>query len=194
MILISVIIVAVIVVGAAVVLSILSQRKRDETWRQFASEIGGEFVPGALFRSSKIQAHAGQAAVTVDTYTVSNGDTSTTYTRMRAPMQTSDGFEFSIERKGWIGRLDKALGTKHIDVGDADFDHDFLVRGNNEYKIQSLLLDQGLRREMQEQKSLQLAARKNELRLEVTGAVKDVDRLKALFRLFGEMLERVGKV
>jgi hypothetical protein len=170
----------------------LSQRKRDAAWKQFASEIGGDFFPGGFLRASKIEAHAGQAVVTIDTYSVSSGDSSTNYTRMRTPIDNPDGFKFTIQRKGLIGRLDKALGTQHIDIGDADFDKDFLVQSNNEFRIQSLLLDQGLRTEMQAQKSLDLGIRGNELRLEVTNVVDDTSRLQALYKLFGDVLAKLG--
>lgn len=170
----------------------MGRRNRDKAWEQFASELGGEFVPGRFLRSGTIEKRAGQSVVTIDTYSVPSGDSSTSYTRLRAAFQNSDGLQFTIQRKGLIGRLDKALGMPHIEMGDEALDRDFVIQGNNEPKVRSLLADPGLCRSIQSQRSIELVAKDNELRLEVTGVVKDIDRLKELYKLFADVLGRVG--
>ena len=57
---------------------------RDEIWRQLSHEIGGEFVEGSFTKSSRVKVQIKEWVVTLDTFTVSTGNSSSTYTRMRA--------------------------------------------------------------------------------------------------------------
>jgi hypothetical protein len=182
-----------VVFVAIVGVGVFFQSKRNDAWKQFAGEIGGEFVPGGFLRSSAVRAQAGQSTVTIDTYSVPSGDSNTTYTRLRAPFQNKDGLQLRIQRRGLVGRLEKALGTRHVDTGDTDFDRDFVVQSNNELKVQSLLLDQGIRSTVQAQRSIDLHVKDNELRLEVMGAVRDIDRLKVLYKLSCDALARLER-
>ena len=72
----------------------LFRPSREEIWRQLCSEIGAQYVEGGFWKGDKVQAHCGQWSITLDTYSQSNGKTSTTYTRMRAPYVNKDGFQF----------------------------------------------------------------------------------------------------
>ena len=95
------------------------RRRQDAAWRQLASEMGAEFIPGGLIRAGKVQAKLKQWIVTLDTYSVPSGDSNTTYTRLRAPLKKKDGFQFTIFRTGLISKLDKALGAQDIEIGGA---------------------------------------------------------------------------
>ncbi len=181
----------VLVLGVAAWLWIAG-RKREAAWRQFANEIGAEFIRGGWFHSSKVQTRLRDWVVTVDTYTVPSGDSSTTYTRIRAPFQDEAGFQFSISRAGLIGKLDKVLGAQDIDTGVADFDRDFVIRGNSESKVKSLFADPGLRQRMQAQRSVHLRLTGKALSLEVQGIIRDVERLKSLFELFKDVLYQLA--
>ncbi len=185
-------------VGVVIILFILwivgSRIRRAQwvtAWKQFASEIGAEFVEGGFFRTSKVQARVKQWTVTLDTYSVSSGDSNETYTRMKSSIQDKDGFWFTIFQTGLVAKLDKALGVQKIDVGDSEFDQAFTIRSNNESRVQSLFSNLKIRQMIQAQKSITLAIRKNELRLETRGVVRDVERLKPLFELFKEMLNQL---
>ena len=95
---------------------------KDEVWRQLSEEIGAEFVQGGFWKRSKVQAHVDPWTVTPDTYTASSDDSSTTYTRLRAPYVNPDGFRFTIYRKGFFSDLGKLLGMQDIEVGVPEFD------------------------------------------------------------------------
>lgn len=181
----------VLLIGG-IIWAVAARQKQDAAWEQLASEIGAEFVKGGFFRSNKVQAKARESIVTLDTFSVPSGDSSTVYTRMRAPLQSKDGFQFTIFRIGFISKLDKALGAQDIDIGDPDFDREFVIQGNNEPKVRVLLANLRIRQLIQGQKSIRLGVRDNELRFEVQGVIKDVERLKSLFELFKEMLYQLG--
>jgi len=185
-------------VGFVIILVILvivvSQMRRQQlatAWKQFANEIGAELIEGGFFRSSKVQARVKEWTVTLDTYSVSSGDSSENYTRIKTSIQDKDGFWFSIFRTGLVAKLDKALGAQKIDVGDPDFDQAFTIRSNNESKVRSLFSNLKIRQMLQAQKSITIAIRKNELHLETRGVIRDVERLKSLFELFKETLNQL---
>lgn len=181
-----------IVLVAVVVGFIITRRQRDNAWRQLANELGAEFISGGALHSSKVLAHVRQWTLTLDTYSVPSGDSSTTYTRLRSPLQNKDGFQFTLFREGLIGKLEKVLGAQDIEIGVEDFDHDFVIQGNNEPRLRALLLDVKIRQLIQGQRSIKLSLKGEELRFEAQGVIKDVPRLKSLFELFGELLDRLG--
>jgi hypothetical protein len=185
-------VISMVVFVTVVVLGfIILRSQQDKSWRQFAADIGGEFTPGGAFRSSKVLAHARQWTITLDTYSVPSGDSSTAYTRIVAPFHSPDAFEFRIFREGLVGKLDKALGMKDIEIGLADFDRDFIIQSNNDVRVRALLADVKIRQLIQAQHSIQLQAKSDSLRFDAQGVIRDVERLKSLFELFGEMLERL---
>ena len=162
--------------GAVIVFVILwvtisqtRRRERDEAWGQFASEIRAEFVDGGFFRSSKVQARAKEWTVILDTYSVSSGgDSRETCTRMRTSLRNQDGFQFTGFRTGLISKLDKTLGAQRIDIGDPEFDRDFVVQGNNESKVLALFANQRICQLIQAQRSMRTGVRKNELSIIAT--------------------------
>ena len=112
---------------------------REEIWRQLCSEIGAEFIDGGFWKGGKVEAHVKNWTITLDTYTVSTGHSHVTYTRMRAPFVSRDGFRFRIYRKSFFTGLGKMLGMQDIEVGQSvHFDEDFVIQGNDEYKVRSL--------------------------------------------------------
>jgi hypothetical protein len=169
----------------------IRRNQRDTVWRQFASEIGAEFIDGGFFRSSKVQAQVAGRMITLDTYSVSSEDSSEIYTRVRAPIQNRDGFQFAIFRTGLVAKLDKALGAQDIEIGDPDFDQAFTLRSNNVSKTQALFSNPKIRQLIQAQKFSSFGIKKNELSYDTKGIVRDVERLKAIFELVKETLSQL---
>lgn len=180
---------------------------KDEVWRRLCEEIGAEFVQGALWKGSKVRVHVDPWTITLDTYSVSNGESQATYTRIRAPYVNPDGFRFTVHRKGFFSGLGKWLGMQDIEVGDPDFDEAFVIRGNDEAKVRELLADPNLRALIAAQPRLRLTVKDgegwfgprfpedvDELQFQVEGVLKDVERLKGLFDLFAAVLERLCRL
>jgi hypothetical protein len=96
----------------------------NDAWRQLGSEIGAEFIAGSFFKGTpRVEARVGNWTVTLDTYTVSTGKSSVTFTRMRAPFINRDGFRFTIYRKSMFSRMGKLLGMQDVEVGGPKFEH-----------------------------------------------------------------------
>ena len=69
---------------------------KDKMWEEFSKHVGGEFFDGGFFKKDKVEISYKEWLITLDTYTVSSGKSSTTYTRMRAPYINADNFRFEI--------------------------------------------------------------------------------------------------
>ena len=116
-----------------------------EVWRRLAEETGSSFVDGGFWRGSKVVIRVKEWTITLDTFTVSTGKHSTTYTRLRAPYVNKDGFRFRIYRKSVFSGLGKLFGMQDIEVGYPEFDEPFIIQGNNPAKVKQLLSHEPLR-------------------------------------------------
>jgi hypothetical protein len=182
---------------------------RDEIWQQFAGAVGGNMTEGGFWGRSKVEAAHGQWIITLDTYTVSTGKSSVTYTRMRAPYVNPEGFQFTVYRRGIFSDIGKWLGMQDVEVGDPQFDQDFIIKGNDEAKVRRLFADAKLRELISAQPTIHFCVKDDEdrfwggrnfppdvdeLYFRVTGVIKDVDRLKLLYDLFSETLDELCRM
>lgn len=174
---------------------------QDEVWRRLSEETGGSFVDGGFWRGSKVVIRVKDWTLTLDTFTVSTGKSSTTYTRLRAPYRNKDGFRFRIYRKSIFSGLGKRFGMQDLEVGDPEFDEAFIVQGNDPSKVKQLLSYEPLRRRIAGQLNFHVEVKNDEgwfgadfpdgvdeLYFVVPGVIKDVDRLKSLFEIFALIL------
>jgi len=177
---------------------------KKEIWQVLSEQIGSEFVEGGFLKSDKVVAHIKQWIVTLDTYTVSTGKSSTTYTRMRAPYVNKDGNRFKIYRSGIFSGIGAALGMQDIEIGYPEFDEDFVIKGDNEQKLKELLKNTRIRELMQLQRRFHLEVKDDEgwfgasfpdgvdeLYFRVPGVIKELEQLKGLFELFSEVLNQL---
>lgn len=159
----------------------------DEVWKQLGEELGGKFVKGSFFRSSKVEARVKRWAVTLDTYTVSTGKTSVTYTRMRAPFVNHGGFRFLIYRKSPFSAVGKLLGMQDVEVGgpelesagplfgvpsyvdpdiiessEPEFDREFIIKSNDEEKVGRLFRPLRVRELVRSQPAIELRVKGRE--------------------------------
>jgi hypothetical protein len=155
-----------------------------------------------------VDAQVGQWVVTLDTFVVSTGKSTITFTRMRAPFVNRDGFRFRIHRKGFFSGLGKALGMQDIESGhSAAFDDAFILQGNDESKVRRLLANPEIRHLLEAQPRVRFELKDDEglfgprfpegvdeLQFLALGFIKDVERLKALFDLFHEVLEELHRM
>lgn len=181
---------------------------KDEAWRRLAQEIDADFIDGGLWKgSSKVQAQFGPWTVTLDTYTVHTGHAHFTYTRIRAPYVNPEGLRFTVYRKGLFSEVGKLLGMQDIEVGDPEFDEAFIVKGTDEAKVRELFADPEVRSLLLAQPQIRLEVKDSEgwfgpsfpedvdeLPFQVTGVIKEADRLKALFDLFASVLDRLCRI
>ena len=186
--------------------SILGPSK-DEIWNQIATDIGGGFIEGGFWGKDVLVYKRGEWQILLDTYTVSTGQSTVTFTRMRAPFVNKDGLYFRISRAGFFSSIGKRFGMQDIEIGDPFFDKQFIIKGNDPEKIKLLLADDRIKELCQRQPKIHLRIKDDEgrfgpdfpegvdeLYFECTGVIKETARLKSLFALFCVILERLVQI
>lgn len=177
---------------------------RKDAWQKVAEEMGFQMVEGGFFKTDKIIGKVYDWTITLDTYTVSTGKSSTTYTRIRAPYKYQDHFQFKIYRKGIFSNLGKILGTQDVIVGVPSLDENFIIQGNEEEKIITLFTHESIRKMIEGQERIRLEVKEDDgfmgtkfpegvrqLYFQDHGVIKDEKRLITLFYLFGETLKKM---
>mgnify|MGYP003574911603 CR=1 FL=1 len=180
---------------------------KTEVWQRLCAETGGDYVDGGFWKGDKVQVAHGEWVITLDTYAVSTGKVTVVYTRMRAPYVNPDGFRFTIYRRGFFSEIAKWLGMQDVEVGHAEFDRDFVIKGTDEAKVRALFENARLRELIAAQPEIHLAVKDDEgwggadfpadtdaLSFHVGGIIKDVERLKLLFDLFAETLDQLCRI
>jgi hypothetical protein len=176
---------------------------RKKVWRRLAAEMGARYVTGGFVRPDRVEAASGGWTITLETYY--SGADKRTYTRLRAEYISLDAFRFTVYRRGLFTEVAKSIGMQDVDVGHADFDRDFVVKGNDEAKLRALFSDPDLRRLVTVQPRLHLSVQEpwgffsrrrlpeNTLEMCYTapGVIKDPARLKGLFQLLAAALARL---
>jgi len=177
---------------------------KKEMWQQLAEEINASYVDGGFWQGDRVEAHVDNWTVVLDTYVVSTGKSTITYTRMRAPFVNINNFYFKIYRSGMFTGLGKLLGMQDINVGYEEFDEDFVIKSNSEEKVRQLFSNSSIRALIQDQPQINLEIKDDEgyfkahfpegvdeLCFMVTGVIKDIERLKELYELFAEVLREL---
>ena len=177
---------------------------KKEIWQQLAEKIQAEYVNKGFWAGDRVEAHVDNWIVVLDTYTVSTGKSSIIYTRMRAPFINIDNFYFKMYRTGIFSELGKVLGMEDINIGYEEFDKNFVIKSNSEEKVKRLFSNKSIRDLIEEQPDINLEIKDDEgffsvhfpegvdeLYFQVTGVIKDIDRLKELYELFAEVLKEL---
>lgn len=180
---------------------------KDEIWSQLSQEIGARFQAGGLLGTGKVTLSHGQWEITLDTYAVSTGKSSTTFTRLRAPYVNADGFRFNVFIQGVFDSLRKVFGLQDVSIGDPSFDDRFIVQSSSEDEIKRLLSNQSIRGLIEAETDVHFQLKDDEgcfrssfpagvdeLCFETHGFVKDIQRLKELFELFALVLDELCKM
>lgn len=175
---------------------------KREVWEQLTSEINAEVVDGGFWKGNRVEGRHNNWTIYLDTYTVSTGKSSMTYTRMRAPFVNSKDFYFKVYNTGVFSEIGKWLGGQDIEVGYELFDSEYVIQGSDENAVKSLFSNERIRSLIQELPRVKLEIKQSEgifghrfqenegeLFFLVPGVMKDIDHLKRLFELFSEVLE-----
>lgn len=130
------------VLGAGVVFGAKQTRRWQTMLRDVADRYGLFMDPGSLLRRAKVHGTVDGAPVVIDTYTTKSGDSTKTWTRLKAtPPGMPDGLGLKAESKNFLGRMFR--GVEHI-IGDPDFDDAVFVEGPE--PVVRALLDRETRR------------------------------------------------
>ncbi len=179
--------------------------KRDEVWSEFAVRHAGVVELTKRGRVKRVRLPTGPWTTVLETYAQSSGNHSETYTRFRALYRVRDEFRFRIHRRTAFSGIGKFFGMQDIEVGNPAIDRDWIIRADSEGRARSLLILPEVARALASVKSGRFESRPyrkrgvrapdvRELRLQVPGEVKDVERLDAGLALFAASLDRLVRI
>lgn len=179
------------------------QSPRSDSLPGVAASVGGKYVKGRFLESDHVVVARGEWTVRVDSEYLPS--TKTTFTRLRAEFVSLDGLRFKLYPRGAFSGIATALGMQDVEVGDAGFDHSFVIKGNDETKLRALLSHRRLRALIAAEPHVVLALRDVdrtssrgyvpddavELHCALPGEIREAGRLKALLDMMAEMLRRL---
>lgn len=181
------------------------RNSKQEIWRQFADELGGMHEETRRMHPGLVRAWHQDWEVVLDTFVVSTGKTTTTYTRIRAPYVNRDDFTFRIYRKHAFTGIGKAFGMQDVIVGHPEFDRDFVIQGSDEKKLQMMFDHGGIRQLIDFQPKVHFRIKEdeeqlfqpkfppdvNELYYQSVGFITNLDQLHDLYELFAITLDHL---
>jgi hypothetical protein len=180
---------------------------RQEVWQQLSTEIGGHYTEGGYWKGDKVEATHGEWIVTLDRYTTSTGKSTQVYTRMRAPYVNPDGFRFTVYRRGFFSDVAKWFGMQDVEIGDREFDHQFIIKGTSTTRLRDLFSNRRIRELIALQPQVYFTVKDDEglfgprfpekvdeLSFHCEGVVNDLGQLKQLYELFAETLDQLCRL
>lgn len=171
----------------------------EDIWRQFAEQVDGTFTESGWVSHSRVDARWREWTMTLDRFHQGKLQ----YTRLRTPFLASDGFRFRLYREGFFTPVGKKLGVvQDIEVGHERFDFDWVIQGNDEARVRSLLAQERVRElldglsfdldfELKDDKSWcePLPEGVDILSLTTSSKLGNLEELRQLYELFGTVLD-----
>jgi hypothetical protein len=182
------ILIAVGVVVIVLVIVYLQRQAQLRAWRGLASQLGlacesGRYPWSAVTVHGSYRGHG----VALDTFQRGIGRNQRTLTGIVMDVNNPSGLRMNLVRQGGFGQVGKWLGAQDIQVGDADIDRRFLIKGQPEEAIRRLFTSEGLRQALLALSSLDVTLEGATLRYEQPGVARGIERLRSLFDLLSEL-------
>lgn len=133
------------------------KNKYGETLKSLALELGGEYKKGSLLINPVLSGEYKGRRLFIDTFSRTREDVdghheTTYYMRVQLWHKGSVKGEVSVYREGFLSGLGKMLGAQDIQIGNPEFDKEFMVRGEDELQVKKLL-DVDLQKKLLESKT-----------------------------------------
>ncbi|MCH4886009.1 hypothetical protein EZV73_00450 [Acidaminobacter sp. JC074] len=163
--------------------------------------IGGQIIEGKWGNGPFIVIPYKSWHIIFDYFVVSTGKSAITYTRLRAAFKNPSQFELKLSKEGVFSKIGKALGGQDIQIGDELFDHDYIVKSNDELMATRLLNHHELKSRIDFHKSFHLdLIHKNQMGIKclpdesalsfmTAQVIKDEHAIKKLVELFEVYLD-----
>jgi hypothetical protein len=187
---------------------------KDRVWKEFSDTIGGSIHPGGFSdgwwggESGILARYKGQEII-FDTYQDFFNRMTVRYTRIRTRYHSSSPLNFTVRSKTFSDLLLGLLPHYYSKIGDRDFDRNFSCNASNELALGKLLSFSIIRHLLKDISNLELKSRDKdgwgifstnfptgtlELCVRVPGIEKDPEKLKRLYQLFKEVLDRLTEI
>ncbi len=176
--------------------------ERESSWAAFAERHEGEVFRDEKGRIDGVRVAYRDWTVVVDTYTVSTGQSSITYTRGLAGFHAQVPFRCKVWKEGFFSRVGKRLGMQDLKVGRPTLDRDFVVQSDSPGHVRSLLAGSRVGELLERHPKFQYEVRKRkgskkesedasdaEVQVQVTEVLTDDGRLDAILAICRESLD-----
>lgn len=181
---------------------------RRAAWRAFATRVGGRFLEGKKPSGDRILLAREEWTLELDTHVASDGQSNSTWTRVRVFFRGRSGLKLSVRRRHRGDAILRFFGGGGLEWGGRAFLKRYVVRGKPESRVRPALppplieamlahdparLEVG-RARMKERRAHGTDARC--VRVTASGLVTDADRLEGLVTVCRESisaLERTGE-
>lgn len=167
------------------------KKAREAVWRALAAERGGTYHPGkvSLFKQQHpgIEVAVGQALVYLDTYVVSTGKSSQTYTRARARFSLRGAPSFKVAPKGVLATVGAMIGLRDVSLGHARFDEELVVKCEDQAAVREAFTPEVMDRVVARLWNAKIESSGGLVTLTLFGALKDPTKLSAMLDVTGAL-------
>jgi hypothetical protein len=166
----------------------MGRKERRQVWTDVAKDLGGEHhLPTKWYRGDEwILATIQNVPVKLDTYVVSTGKSTQTFTRVAAEFAHGPGPRMKVYKEGIFASIGTVFGIADIAVGDAAFDKAFVVRADRAALARRLLSPEVIRRLMTLTHAF-VESKPERVSLVVRGRWEDREAMKAGMHVIGEL-------
>lgn len=167
--------------------------KEDDPWKQFSRVIGAEYR--SWWGCTEVVANVKNWAITFHSiYCGGDDDFLSSRDIVSASYLSKDGFQFNIYRKGVFSKIGELLGMRvNMDVRYPEFERDFIIKSNNEFKVRALLANPIIRQLIIQSLTTTggFSLNRDELKL-VSKIGSEVAQLRSFYELFEETLNHLA--
>lgn len=175
-------------------------------WENFAHKVNGSHTQEKHTKFGRIISNTGPWVFILDTFpradhTDESSLRSIWYTRMRAPIENSEGFLYTVYSSTFVSEIGKLLGMQDVTIGEPLFDDQFIIKSNDENRAQSILGNEKITSSLMLFPKVQLRIKTenrflgsfhpdagNEVYFETERVISDTTRLESLYTMFEEVL------
>ena len=184
---------------------------KNSIWKYLAEELNGKYIERKYDQSDKSDIRFREFQIVFDNYTfyktVGTTTVERTCTRIVCPYTSLENFKFQIYRKGFLDSIRTLFGEQDIIIGSEQFDKDFVIKSNIDYKLKKLMENRDLIDLIQAQKRIHIEISDNkgiwgeklsennyELSYYSEGEVNSIVSLKSLYKIFTILIDQLSKV
>lgn len=189
---------------------LFSRKDNKAVWQKFSVENNGKFVSGQYDNLDSVEISYLNYKIIFDRYiyyqVVGAQSYDTEFTRVRLEFITLNDLRFRLTRQGFSDSFGKLFGFQDIQVGDKSFDNKFMIKGNDEYKIQTIFSNQTLQELILTQEDIQLQILDKEgifdepiqegnamLYYISKSLIKEKEQLNLLLKLYRTLIDQLTK-
>lgn len=183
------------------------KKNYEAIWRQFSTENNGIYSNN----HNSVEITYANHKILFDTYihhsVVGGKSYETEFTRVRLEFISPDNLRLRLTKQAFVDTVGKLFGTQDIEIGDKVFDKRFMVKGNDEFKIQTLFSNEIIKNLLLAQSDIHLQILDKEgifdepiqdgnimLYYISETVVKEIAQLNSLLKLYTNLIDHLTKL